>query len=503
MPFANRILTKLFFYVNFYFNTNLSLQIIMKNTNSQVLRKTFAVRFILARSVLAAILIPALLIGSAFTFGGSKLQAQEVQSIPNGSSKLGFFAGFVYLNGFKVDTTKTVTTTNSTTYTDATTIIYRVTYGTTSSSIDAIGGNTASDPNTLKSIRKLVEANCKTGETSVDSTGDYFFDGVSGVFSSFTIGEKPELNEIEPSGDATVTLSTSAAPFYTGSTGETSHCFSYFSQKTKDFNSSTYEVTPDSIPTQTSVPDAPTAITSSKSDQLSGIGLQFGVRWEKWRASLTHFTGKGGDNKLANTLVMADYFLNEDFFVGGGLASMKLTNSLTSGSATSPALRVGYKRNLTSNLSLNFGLTKYISGVSLNHTATDTVVTPAPAPAPDLVPIDEVKTQTASASATIGAKSVRIPGTYITSAGNTKGNTAEFVYIDQRIIITPTGITICSTCTHRDTRVEATQALSRTVYIDKIQIPAGATETQKTTTTKTAAELKAPLVISISFHLSF
>ncbi len=481
----------------------------MKNINSQVLRKTFAARFILARFilarftlvrfVLAAILIPALLIGSAFTFGGSKLQAQAVQS----SSKLGFFVGIAYLSGFKVDTTTRVTT-NSTTITDAITTGYRIDvdrgnggYGAASYRIEATSGHPGWDATTATGIRALVSANCESSKTSVNSNGEYFFS--QDTFISFDSGAKPSLADIlSPTNDATVTfldrrfpstnfrsgLATTDDPSL-GVIQETSHCYSYFSQKTKDFNSSTYEVTPDSPSNPTSVPADPIETTSSKSDQLSGIGLQFGFRWEKWRASLTHFTGKGGANELANTLVMADYFVNKGLFVGGGLASMKLTsgsaNGYTSGSATSPALRVGYKQKLTPNLSLNFGLTKYISGVSLKSSVTTTTTTTPPTTPTNTTPImlrSFQKTQTGGDSATIGMLDVVGNGSSNVFRYFTGGNTVD------------------------DGRVEVTQFHSRTVYIKEIQIPAGS-ETQTTTTTETDAELKAPLVISISFHLTF
>ena len=78
---------------------------------------------------------------------------------------------------------------------------------------------------------------------------------------------------------------------------------------------------------------------STESDKLSGIGLQFGYRWKKWRASFTHYTGQGGDNELTNSLVIADYFFQEKFFVGAGLASIKLTNS----SAWEFYQRLGYQ----------------------------------------------------------------------------------------------------------------------------------------------------------------
>ncbi len=466
----------------------------MKNINSQVLRKTFAfshvrftlVRFTLVRFVLSAILIPALLIGSAFTFGGSKLQAQANGS-PNGqSSKQGFFAGFVYLNGFKVDTTKLVTT-NITTITDATTTGYRIAVDrpdggyVTISSIDATGGNpywTGGSTGAIATgIRTLVEANCERGETSVD-TGEvgnpkeYFFSLL--YFNSFDSGEKQDLANTVTPADASDNL------FSVGTMEEKSYCYRYFFGDLSSDRTSIpdYQIaTPDSVLTPTSVHAVPRT-TTSKSDKLSGIGLQFGFRWEKWRASLTHFTGKGGDNDLANTLVMADYFFNEDFFVGGGLASMKLTNSAngsTSASTTSPAIQIGYKRNLTPNLSLNFGLTKYISGVSLKSSVT-TNNTAANTTTPIVLDSFEKTKTVRGDSATLGHQKVGVPS-----------GVTSFYYegLDS------------------DRRIEVTQVLSRTVYINKFQIPAGASETQTTTTTETNAELKAPLVISISFHLSF
>ena len=115
-----------------------------------------------------------------------------------------------------------------------------------------------------------------------------------------------------------------------------------------------------------------------RKDKLSGIGLQFGYRWEKWRASFTHYTGTGADNELTNSLI-ADYFFQEKFFVGAGLASIKLTNSSSgsslSASATSPVLQVGYTENITKNLKLSIGVLQYSSGLSLSST-TLTPTTP-------------------------------------------------------------------------------------------------------------------------------
>ncbi len=472
----------------------------MKNINSQVLRKTFAfslarfvlARFTLAHFVLVAILVPALLIGSAFTFGGSKLQAQA-----NGSSKQGFFAGFVYLNGFKVDTT-TLVTTNSTTITDSTTG-YRIDvdrgnsgYGATNSRIEAsvdnyFYNNQISGSFHYNGIGTLFKESCETGVTSVTA------DGITYEYSSFYL---ESFDAGTSKGQGTIVTTTGDGPtidnrFPTGvgnNGRDTNYCFTYFfgdlssdRMKIKEYQIAT----PDSDPTPTSVPADPTAIPSSKSDQLSGIGLQFGFRWEKWRASLTHFTGKGGANELANTLVMADYFVNKGLFVGGGLASMKLTNSAngsTSASATSPVLQVGYKQKLTPNLSLNFGLTKYISGVSLKNSVTTNNTTTANANTTPMVLRSFQETQTASGdSAVFGIRGISTAG----------------IYIHARYFVNDSGVFI------NDYRTPVTQVRSRTVYINKILTPAEESKTQTTTTTETDAELKAPLVISLSLHLSF
>ena len=213
-----------------------------------------------------------------------------------------------------------------------------------------------------------------------------------------------------------------------------------------------YEVTADSgTPPQ----------VSAESDKLSGVGLQFGYRGEKWRASFTHYTGQGGDNELTNSLVMADYFFSGEFFVGAGIASMQLTNSSagnsTSASATSPVLQVGYTENLTSNLQLSIGVLQYSSGLSLSHSST-------PATGNSFQ-----KTQTVIGdSATIGVR----------------------IYIGTTFV----GLTY-EASTPSDERVEVTQVGERTVNIEEIVTPAGAGTIE--------AEIKAPTVISISLQLSF
>ena len=150
--------------------------------------------------------------------------------------------------------------------------------------------------------------------------------------------------------------------------GNTAYCYTYFygdlAAERSPLFSTGYEVTADSGTPQ----------ISAESDKLSGIGLQFGYRGEKWRASFTHYTGTGGDNEFTNSLIIADYFFSGEFFVGAGIASMQLTNSSagssTSASATSPVLQVGYTENLTSNIQLSIGVLQYSSGLSLSHSST-------------------------------------------------------------------------------------------------------------------------------------
>ena len=217
-------------------------------------------------------------------------------------------------------------------------------------------------------------------------------------------------------------------------------------------------------------PQITPASSSTESDKLSGVGLQFGYRWEKWRASFTHYTGTGGDNELTNSLVIADYFFQEKFFVGAGLASMQLTNSSAEGdslsaSATSPVLQIGYAEQLTKNLQLSIGVLQYSSGLSLSSTTTTPTTTTPPI-------TDFSDTQTATNvgdSATIGITAVAIPGSSLDLHYNTGG---------------------------ADNRVEVTQVGKRTVNIQKTVTTVGGAETIE-------AELKAPTVIGISLHLSF
>ena len=355
----------------------------------------------------------------------TNLKAQAVQN----NSKSGFFAGFVYLQGFQVDSTKSVTTSPTTSY--------RVTgYANDETTrIDATGVSHLDSSTTDQiGVKNLLSASCETGETSVvESNGQYNFPtDLEGTFSSFDPGRKPTLAEITNE-DATVTKNHDVTnPFPNGIAGETSYCYQYFYGNLSSGRNlfTEYEVTPDSgTPPQ----------VSTESDKLSGVGLQFGYRWEKWRASFTHYTGQGGDNELTNSLVIADYFFQEKFFVGAGLASIKFTNSSagssTSASATSPVLQVGYAENLTKNLQLSIGVLQYSSDLSLSHSSTPLATT-----------LQETQTAIGD-SATIGVL-INYPG----SQGN------ALVYVPGFF----------------DWRVEVTQVGERTVNIEEIVTPAGA-----------------------------
>ena len=402
----------------------------------------------------------------------TNLKAQAVQD----NSKSGFFAGFVYLQGFQVDTSKsisgsTVTTSYEVTGTSDTTRI-EVTY------LNENLTNTA----IREGISALFSANCETGAASVESSGTYRFNTDS--FESFDPGRKPTLEQLVSSeNDATVTFNhiyqlddgtMTTDHFRTGSeNAHTSHCFRHFygdlSSDRTAFVFDDYSVIADS-----SVQVA--ASSSTESDKLSGIGLQFGYRWEKWRASFTHYTGQGGDNELTNSLVIADYFFQEKFFVGAGLASMQLTNSSAgssiSASATSPVLQVGYTENLTKNLQLSIGVLQYSSGLSLSSTTATTTT-------PTITYLTEKQTATnVGDSATLGST-----GSFIAIPG---GSTISLGYDSFG-------------GENGDRRIEVTQVGERTVNIQKTVTPAGGGGGGATI----EAELKAPTVISISFHLSF
>ena len=325
---------------------------VMKNITA--MEKT-AIEKTTTKKITAKITTTALLFFLALFTLTTNLKAQAVQN-----SKSGFFAGFVYLQGFQVDTSKnisepTVTTSYEVTGNSSTTTRIEV------SEFDPALGL---DATVETGIKTLLSANCERDATSIDNIDGQYSFGES-YFISFDPGEKPTLEDVI-SEVATVSLTIDGTnQFLVGEGGTTSHCYRYFygnlSSARTPFVFSEYKVTDDSPPVEPQV--------STESDKLSGIGLQFGYRWEKWRASFTHYTGTGGDNELTNSLVIADYFFQEKFFVGAGLSSIKLTNSSagsSSASATSPVLQIGYAEQLTKNLQLSIGLLQYSSGLSLS-----------------------------------------------------------------------------------------------------------------------------------------
>ena len=161
------------------------------------------------KKITAKITTTALLFFLALFTLTTNLKAQAVQD----NSKSGFFAGFVYLQGFQVDSTKSVTTSEITSY--------RVTgyEDDETTRIDATGGNPNWNTQTETGIRTLISANCKTGETSVDSNGEYYF--VAEIFNSFSPGQKPTSADIaNPNNDATVTILDPAGLLFSTGVGD-------------------------------------------------------------------------------------------------------------------------------------------------------------------------------------------------------------------------------------------------------------------------------------------
>ena len=380
----------------------------------------------------------------------TNLKAQAVQD----NSKSGFFAGFVVLDGFQVDSTKSVSTSPTTSY--------RVTsYANETREIIADAAAAYDTPfnGVVRSngIEALLKANCKTGAVAATTDGVNYMIKIH-LFPSFDEGtEIGEFSSVTTTADNPYTISSTNINhqrFPSGLdsavnsvTGYASYCYQYFyGDLSAERNLFTeYEVTDDAV-----VGEAAPQV-STESDKLSGIGLQFGYRWKKWRASFTHYTGQGGDNELTNSLVIADYFFQEKFFVGAGLASIKLTNSSpgssTSASATSPVLQVGYAEKLTSNLQLSIGVLQYSSGLSLSSTTSTTTT-------PDITYLEDTQTATGD-SAVLGSEMLYnmrgISAIYTRGSGGT-GDFQE----DLRTIVTQVG--------------------TRTVNIQKTVTPAGGQE---------------------------
>ena len=209
--------------------------------------------------ITAKITTTALLLFFALFTLTTNLKAQAVQD----NSKSGFFAGFVYLQGFQVDSSKSITTSATTSYrvtdyTDETTYII----ADAASLYDTAVGTL---PVLSPGIEALFKANCETGTTtSIDSNGGLSFR--YGEFVSFDPGKKPTLAQLA-NGDATVTFNSVANPFPTGKVeGETSLCYRYFygnlSSARTPFVFSEYEVTADSGTPQ----------VSAEGDKLSRSG---------------------------------------------------------------------------------------------------------------------------------------------------------------------------------------------------------------------------------------
>ena len=156
----------------------------------------------------------------------TNLKAQAVQN-----SKSGFFAGFVYLQGFQVDTSKSISESTVTTS-------YEVTSTSDTTRIEVTYLNEFIEDTAIREgIIALFKANCETGAASVESSGTYRFNTDS--FESFDPGRKPTLEQLVSSeNDATVTFkhiyqlndgTMTTDHFRTGSeNAHTSHCFRHF-----------------------------------------------------------------------------------------------------------------------------------------------------------------------------------------------------------------------------------------------------------------------------------
>ena len=138
------------------------------------------------------------------------------------------FAGFVYLQGFQVDTSKSISESTVTTsyevasYSGATTRI----------EVSEFNPDLNLDATEETGIKTLLSANCERDATSIDNIDGQYSFGES-YFISFDPGEKPILADVINE-DATVSLlDTDGNQFPTGEGGTTSHCFTYFSSSAR------------------------------------------------------------------------------------------------------------------------------------------------------------------------------------------------------------------------------------------------------------------------------
>ena len=157
------------------------------------------------QKITAKITTTALLFFLALFTLTTNLKAQAVQD----NSKSGFFAGFVVLDGFQVDSNKSITTSETTSY--------RVTgyEDDETTRIEVTLSENITDTALRAGLTALFSANCETGATSINSNGEYSF--ALDYFRSFDPGQKPTSADIaNPNNDATVTLNSTANPFPTG-----------------------------------------------------------------------------------------------------------------------------------------------------------------------------------------------------------------------------------------------------------------------------------------------
>ena len=162
------------------------------------------------QKITAKITTTALLFFLALFTLTTNLKAQAVQD----NSKSGFFAGFVVLDGFQVDSNKSITTSETTSY--------RVTgyEDDETTRIEVTLSENITDTALRAGLTALFSANCETGATSINSNGEYSF--ALDYFRSFDPGNE---NGYEISftndfcfflllfADATVTLFDPASPF--------------------------------------------------------------------------------------------------------------------------------------------------------------------------------------------------------------------------------------------------------------------------------------------------
>ena len=140
------------------------------------------------------------------------------------NSKSGFFAGFVYLQGFQVDTTKNISESTVTTSYAKNSNCY---FSTTRIEVSEFNPDLNLDATEETGIKTLLSANCERDATSIDNIDGQYSFGES-YFISFDPGEKPILADVINE-DATVSLlDTDGNQFPTGEGGTTSHCHRYF-----------------------------------------------------------------------------------------------------------------------------------------------------------------------------------------------------------------------------------------------------------------------------------